>query len=73
MVAAGTPEGSVVLSCKLVNKIYTILFSLQYALIMKKRKTKGICKAIVFMCLRSDKNTVQLVLYRSGSPVNSFS
>lgn len=62
MVAAGTPEWILVLYCKLVNKTCTILFSWQSTLIMKKTTMGGMDKAIVFMCLRSDKNTSLLIL-----------
>lgn len=56
-VAAGTPEGILVLYYELVNEIYTILLSGQiYPHHEKTTTTKGMYKAIVFMCLRSGKN-----------------
>lgn len=75
--AAGTPEGVLILYYELVNGIYTILLSEQICPCREKTTTKGMCKAIVFMCLRSGKNISLLnliitALYTSGSFVNGL-
>lgn len=72
------PQGGIlVLYYELVNDIYTILLSEQIYPCHEKTPTKGMCKAIVFMCLRSGKsisllNLIITALYTSGSFVNGL-